>query len=219
MDQCEKILLIQDQVLAKPGGQIRAVYFPLDSFILQHMKVAPVGGIGISLVGREGIYGASVAFGVWGSTTHASVAGGGGVLRMDAGHFCDLVSDSSALQHALDMQLYVQLQQTSQMAACAVFHVVEKRLAYWLLMIHDRVKADRILMTHQQLARMLGVRRSGVSTAAGTLQQRKLISYSRGHITILNRKELEKFACRCYRSVRTQTRRINAGAGADGLAA
>lgn len=207
--------MIQDQVLAKPGGAIRAVYFPLDSFILRHMKVAPTGAMGISLVGREGVFGASVALGRWGSAMHASVAGGGRVLRMDARHFRDLVSDSPALQQALGAQFYVQLQETSQTAACAVFHLVEKRLAYWLLMIHDRVRADRILLTHQQLALMLGVRRSGVSTAAGMLQRRKLISYSRGQIMVLNRKELEKFACRCYRSVRTQTRRINADVGAD----
>lgn len=196
--------------MAKPGAPIREIYFPIDSFFVRLARVAPIGTIGVGLIGSEGVLGASLALGIGISPLHASVAGGGRALRMSSTDFKRALHESPLLERQLQLCLYLQLRQAHQATACAVFHLVEKRLAYWLLMLHDRVHADRIHLTHDRLARMLGVRRSGVSTAAGLLQRHGLISYSRGHIVILNRKGLVKAACSCYRRGRTTARQIAA---------
>lgn len=218
MDCCEPVVVNQDQVIAKPGALIREIYFPVDSIFMRMARATPIGTIGVGLIGREGMVGASLALGIGVSPLHVSVAGGGTALRMSSTDFKRLLRESPLLDRQLQLYLYLQLRQSHQTIACAVFHVVEKRLAYWLLMLHDRVQADRIHLTHDRLASMLGVRRSGVSTAAGLLQRRKVISYSRGHIVILNRKELEKIACSCYRKGHTTAKQIAAAHKRDGNA-
>lgn len=209
-ERCDPVELSQGQVITKPGALIREVYFPTDSIFVRMARATPRGAIGAGLIGNEGVVGVSLALGIGIAPLHVSVVESGKALRMSSTEFKRLSHESPLLERQLQLYLCQQLSQAHQAVACAVFHVVEKRLAYWLLMLHDRVRAERIHLTHDRLASILGVRRSGVSTAAGLLQRRKVISYSRGNIVILNRKGLEKVACGCYRKGRTMAKQIAA---------
>ena len=123
-------------------------------------------------------------------------------MRMPASRFRTEFNKNILLQRALFRYTHLLMAQVSQTAACNRFHEAEGRLARWLLMTSDRLHTDEFLLTHEFLAHMLGVRRVGVTKAAEGLRRKKLIVYSRGHITILDRAQLEKAACVCYRIVK-----------------
>jgi CRP-like cAMP-binding protein len=123
-------------------------------------------------------------------------------MRMKEAPFLKEFRQNPALQRELHRYTYVLMAQVTQTAACNRFHVIEARLARWLLMTHDRMQANPFRLTQEFLSHMLGVRRVGVTKAARALQHNKLISYSRGNITILNRKGLEAASCTCYKIVK-----------------
>jgi CRP-like cAMP-binding protein len=127
---------------------------------------------------------------------------------MKAASFRAEIKRNPALQRELNYYLYAFMAQVSQTAACNRHHQLDKRLARWLLMTHDRMQSNTFLLTQEFLAHMLGVRRVGVTKAAGLLQKKKLIRYSRGHITILDRKGLERASCRCYAAVNNVRGRV-----------
>jgi CRP-like cAMP-binding protein len=131
------------------------------------------------------------------------VQGAGSALRMKAADFRAAMDRCLPLQRELYRYAYAKLLQARQTAACNRFHQVQSRLAGWLLLTRDRVRADQFHVTHELLAETLGVRRSGVTNAAVALQQRKLISYRRGDIRILDRKGLQAASCGCYEIVRS----------------
>ncbi|QJR11946.1 hypothetical protein DSM104443_03029 [Usitatibacter rugosus] len=198
--RCEQVDLSLGQVLADPGGAIPDVYFPAGSYI---SLLKPMDGkhiIEVALAGNEGFYGVPVALGVDVSPVHATVQGAGPAWRMSAVAFRRELARSPAMRDSVDRYIHVLMTQLIRTSGCNRFHVVEKRVARWLLMTADRAHSTTFHITHEFLARMLGVRRVGITEAAGALQSRRLIGYTRGVLSILDRKGLQTASCSCYRA-------------------
>ena len=198
----EAVTLTYGEVLYEPGEPIRHVYFPNDSLVSLLTTVEDHEALEVGLVGREGMVGISLALGIDVASVRALVQGTGTALRMKTARFHKEFRQSGPLQRELYRYTHAKLAQARQTAACNRFHVVEARLARWLLMTRDRVQSNDFRLTQEFLSHMLGVRRVGVTRAAGQLQKRKLIEYSRGNIRIVDRRGLEAASCSCYRIVR-----------------
>lgn len=194
----ELVPLAIQQVLCEPGAVTRYVYFPVDGFI---SLVAPIDGkpsLEVGMAGREGMLGAEVALGVLSSPLHALVQGSGMARRIGARAFRTELRQSLDLRRVMNRYIYVLMGLLSSAAACLRFHQIGQRLARWLLMSQDRAHSDHFHVTHEFLAYMLGVRRVGITAAAGVLHRSGLIEYQHGELKVLDRAGLEQAACPCY---------------------
>jgi len=192
------VTLAFGEVLYRPGEAIAHVYFPCESMVSLLVPVANHLDVEVGMVGREGMVGASLGLGIARSPVKALVQGEGSALRLSAAGFRGALARNPALRRAVDLYIHSLMKQIAQTAACNRFHVVEARLARWLLMTRDRMRSSRFRMTHEFLSHMLGVRRVGVTEAASSLQRQKLIAYARGSIQILDARGLEAASCGCY---------------------
>ncbi len=197
---CELVELGFGEILAEPRVPIGHVYFPIDCLVAVVAQIDDGARLAVGLIGDEGMFGVSLLLGVNVVPLHALVQGSGRALRVEAASFQRELARNPALQWELQRYLYVLMAQLAQTAACIRFHVVEARLARWLLMTRDRVHSNTFHVTHEFLARMLGVRRVGVTKAATVFQNRKLIRYQRGNVTILDHAGLESASCSCYKA-------------------
>lgn len=189
------------EILCEPDGNYKHVYFPTSGFISLVSTIGKHPPLEMGLIGNEGMLGVTMVLGVAAAPLRGVVQGEGSALRLSAQHLGAEVRRSAPLARTLSRYLYVLMAQLTQTAGCTRFHEIESRLSRWLLMTHDRAHSDHFHLTHQFLADMLGVQRSAITIAAGGLQSRKLIRYTRGEITILNRRGLENTACECYEAV------------------
>ena len=198
----EPITLTFGEMLYRPDEPIHHVYFPTDSLVSLLTLVEEHQALEVGMVGREGMLGIPLALGISNSPVRALVQGTGTALRMSAAHFRREFQQCASLQREVYRYTYELMVQITQTAACNRFHQIEARLARWLLMTRDRLRSDQFYLTQELLGDMLGVRRVGVTQAAGDLRQRKLISYSRGGIIILDKDGLEAAACQCYQVIK-----------------
>ena len=194
----ESFPLVLAEVLCERGESARHVYFPIEGFISLVTTIDKHPGLEVGMVGREGMLGAHVALGVATTPLRALVQGSGRAWRIGVGAFRRELDRSPTLQRSLNRYLYVLMSQLAGSAACLRFHLIGPRLARWLLMSHDRAHTDSFRVTHEFLAYMLGVRRVGITMAAGALQHSGLIRYHRGELTVLDRPGLEAAACDCF---------------------
>lgn len=204
----QPVALELEQVLQLPDELITAVHFP-ESGMVSMIAALEDGGLQeVGIVGSEGMVGLAVVLGADRSPIEALVQAGGTALLAPAVALRAAFDRSPAVRSALLRYMHAFHLQVAQTAACNGRHAVEERLARWLLMAHDRAGGDRFPMTQEFLAMMLGVRRAGVSVAAGILQRAGVIGYARGSITVVDRAGLEAASCDCYRAVRREFERL-----------
>lgn len=202
IDGCEVVDMHFGDWLYHADSVLTHVYFPLTGFISMVKVLENYPTLEVGLIGNEGMFGVSMALGINAMPLSAIIQGDGTALRMTVELFEQKLLASPRLQRTLNRYLYLSVTELAQATSCIHSHEIEPRLARWLLMTQDRAHADHFHLTHTFLAGMLGVRRSGVTIAAGALQQLGIIEYTRGEISILDRQGLEAMACSCYSKMR-----------------
>src|SRR5258706_9200848 len=198
----ESVALTFGEVLYEPGERIRHVYFPNDSLVSLLTVVEGHLALEVGMVGREGMAGVPLSFGTDVSPVRALVQGAGVAMRMKSARFSEEIRKIPQLQQEVSRYTRALMAQITQTAACNRFHVVEARLARWLLMTRDRMRSDEFRLTHAFLGHMLGVRRVGVTMAARAFEKKKLIGLSRGRDKNLAGPPPEGPAASCYERVR-----------------
>jgi len=198
LDRCEPFDLVLSDELSVRGQPLSHAHFPLEGFISLVIDVDDYPALEVGMVGRESMLGSELVLGLAKTPWRSLVQGGGRSWRISAVALRAEIARSRELKVLLQSCLLVRLHQQTLASACERFHPLASRLARWLLMSQDRARSERFHVTQEFLALMLGVRRAGVTQAAGRFQRQGLIAYHRGEVTVLNREKLEAEACSCY---------------------
>jgi CRP-like cAMP-binding protein len=209
----QPVKLAFGETLYESHSQIRQVYFPNDCFVSMLTTVGADRAAEVGLIGSEGMIGIPMALGVAVSPFRAVVQGEGTAMRMATTEFRRNFSASAALKREVFLFTHLLMIQIAQTAACNRFHVTTERMARWMLMTRDRVNSNEFRITQEFLALMLGVRRVAVTVAMSALRERKLITYRRGTIRILDQAGLVAGACGCYKTVKDAYSRAQAHKG------
>lgn len=194
----EPVQLEIGELLSEPGQLASHVYFPVDGFVSMVTRIDDQAVLEVGMVGREGMLGTHLALGVDRTPLQVRVQGAGASWRFGRTAFRAELARCAPLQQVVDRYLDVRMAQLASAVACQRFHLIVPRLARWLLMCQDRAHANHLHLTHETVASMLGVRRVGITVAAGLLQRSGLIEYRRGELRVLDRRRLKATACSCY---------------------
>jgi CRP-like cAMP-binding protein len=204
----EKVDMPLGQVLYESGATLTHIYFPTTSIVSLLYVMENGASAEIAVVGREGLVGVSLFMGGESTPSRAVVQSAGHGYRLRAQSMKDEFDRAGPVLHLLLRYTQALITQMAQTAACNRHHTLDQQLCRWLLLSLDRLRANELAMTQELIANMLGVRREGVTEAANKLQQAGLISYARGHITVLDRAGLEKRTCECYAVVKREYDRL-----------
>ena len=196
------------EVMYESGGLLHYVYFPTTSIISLLYVMENGAAAEIAVVGNEGILGISLFMGGDTTSSRAVVQSAGYAYRLKVQLLKDEFNRGGPVQRLLLRYTQALITQMAQTAVCNRHHSVEQQLCRWLLLSLDRLTSDELSMTQELIANMLGVRREGVTEAAGRLQRDGIINYSRGRITVIDRKKLEKRSCECYQVVKAEFDRL-----------
>jgi len=196
------------ELLYEPGGQLQYAYFPTTAIVSLHYELENGSSSESAGVGNEGVVGISLFMGGGSTSSSAVVQTAGHAYRLASRYLMEEFDRAGLLQQLLLRYTQALMTQMAQTAACNRHHSVEQQLCRWLLLAGDRVPGRELVMTQELVARMLGVRREGITEAAGRLQQAGLISYRRGHISVVQRAGLEARSCECYGVVKKEWSRL-----------
>jgi CRP-like cAMP-binding protein len=201
------------KVLYESGDALKYVYFPTDSIVSLLYVLESGASAEISVVGNEGLIGIALFMGGNTTPSRAIVQSAGHAYRLAGHRLTEEFHRSGGLQLVLLRYTQALITQMAQTAVCNRHHSVDQQLCRWLLLSLDRLTSNKLVMTQELIANMLGVRREGVTDAAGKLQKLGAIRYSRGRITVLDRSQLEELCCECYAVVKQESDRIEGLAG------
>lgn len=204
----EQIKLSLGEVMYESGGILSHVYFPTTSIISLLYVMENGAAAEIAVVGNEGVLGISLFMGGETTSSRAVVQSAGQAYRLKAQLLKDEFNRGGPVQRLMLRYTQALITQMAQTAVCNRHHTVEQQLCRWLLLSLDRLASDELSMTQELIANMLGVRREGVTEAAGRLQREGIINYTRGHITVIDRNKLEKRSCECYQVVKAEFDRL-----------
>jgi CRP-like cAMP-binding protein len=204
----EPVLMPLGEMLYEPGGRLQHAYFPTTAIVSLHYVMASGMSAESAGVGNEGVVGVSLFMGGDTTSSSAVVQTAGHAYRLESRRLRQEFSRAGGMQRVLLRYTQALMAQVTQTAACNRFHSLEQQLCRWLLLTLDRVPSQELVMTQELLAGMLGVRREGITEAAGKLQKAGIIRYRRGHITVLERSGLATRACECYDVVKREFGRL-----------